>query len=436
MTSMRRERMAGWLLAPLLTAVLAAGGIAAQAGVASAVTTGAVTTGHHGRVLFVSPRAKPHAADLSCRSATFRTIQSAVNAAPPGATVVVCQATYREQVVVFKPLTLAGQLATIDEAGVAPRLSVTIPHFGKVTIFAGVVIVSSDVRFSGFGVEGAQGEGILAAGLGRDITGISITHSAVVHNDLGFGFPTPKSSYFECRPAGQIPGDCGEGIHFTAVAFSTISHDVVAGNSGGVLLSDDTGPTHGNLVANNYVTDNFADCGITVPGHNPFALDKKGRPQPQVAGVYDNVIRDNAVTNNGTKGEGAGILFANATAGTASYDNLVEGNFIAGNGLSGVTIHAHTIGKGQFEDLNGNDVIGNIIVRNNLKGDPLDFPASPKDGKTTGILVFSGGTRVTVRIAFNHIFNDAIGIWLSKAVSASGLRTNRFTDVGIRILRV
>ena len=431
MTFTRRGKTAGRLLAPLLTALLAAGGIAAQADVASAVTAG-----HHDRVLYVSPHAKPHRTDLSCRSASFRTIQSAVNAAPPGATVVVCQAVYHEQVVVAKPLTLAGQLATIDEAGVNPGLKVHVPHVGTVRIFAAVVIFSSDVRFTGFRVEGAQGEGILAAGLGRDITGISISHSAVVHNDLGFGFPKPKSSYFECAAAGQIPGDCGEGIHFTAVAFSTISHDVVAQNSGGVLLSDDTGPTHGNLVAGNYVTDNFTDCGITVPGHNPFALNKKGRPQPSVAGVYANVIKDNVVTNNGLRGEGAGVLFANATAGTASYDNLVEGNFIAGNGLSGVTMHAHTIGKGQFEDLSGNDVIGNVIGRNNLRGDPLDFPASHKDAKTTGILVFSGGTRVTVRIAFNHIANDAIGIWLSKAVSASGLRTNHFTNVGTRILRV
>jgi hypothetical protein len=60
-----------------------------------------------------------------------------------------------------------------------------------------------------------------------------------------------------------------------------------------------------------------------------------------VAGVYDNAIVHNVVANNGLKGQGAGVLFANATAGTASYNNLVAGNFIAGNGLSGVTMHAH-----------------------------------------------------------------------------------------------
>ena len=97
------------------------------------------------------------------------------------------------------------------------------------------------------------------------------------------------------------------------------------------------------LVANNIITRNATDCGITAPGHNPGALNAAGVPQPTVAGVYDNVIRGNVVTDNGLKGEGTGVLFANAAAGTASYNNLVEGNYIAGNELSGVTMHAHTL---------------------------------------------------------------------------------------------
>ena len=76
------------------------------------------------------------------------------------------------------------------------------------------------------------------------------------------------------------------------------------------------------------------------------------------------------VTGNGTTGDGAGVLFANASAGTASYDNLVEGNYIAGNGLSGVTMHAHIVGPGQFEDLSGNVIVGNVIGKNNLARRP------------------------------------------------------------------
>ena len=421
MTSRRIGRIAGWMLAPLLVA----GVVTAQAGVASAATTG--NNGYH-KTLYVSPYAWPSGADRSCRSARFRTIQSAVNAARSGSTVVVCQGTYHEQVVITKPLSLRGQRATIDQKGVTPTFKVTIPGIGKATIFAAVVMLSSDIRFSGFTVTNALGEGILAAGLGGDISGISISHNAVVHNDLGGGVP-PKSTYFQCAAQGQVPGDCGEGVHFTGVAYSHITRNYIADNSGGVLLSDDTGPTHNNLVAKNIVTGNSSDCGITVPGHNPKALNAKGQPQPSVAGVFNNVIRGNVVTNNGNKGEGAGVLFANAGPGTASYDNLVQGNYIAGNELAGVTMHAHTIKPGQFEDLSGNKVIGNAIGKNNLGGDPLDAPASPTDKKTTGVLVFSGGTPVTVTIAFNHIFNNHFGIWLSKPVTASGLGTNTFTNV-------
>jgi hypothetical protein len=420
MKSSRTVRLAGALLAPLLIA----GAVVAQAGAASADTRP-----HGGHVLYVSKSAKPHNRDKSCRSAAFSTIQSAVTAAPAGGTVIVCPGTYHEQVVVSQRLSLVGQRATIDQSGVTPTFQVTLPGLGTQTIYAGVVIVSSHVTLTGFTVKNAQGEGVLAAGLGAPIYDVTISRNAVVNNDLGSGVP-PKSPYFQCAAEGQVPGDCGEGVHFAGnIADSTIRGNFISNNSGGVLMSDDVGPNHDNVIENNVVTGNKADCGITVPGHNPSALSAAGVPQPKVAGVFDNVIRNNVVTGNGTTGDGAGVLFANASAGTASYDNLVEGNYIAGNGLSGVTMHAHTIAPGQFEDLSGNRIVGNVIGKNNLLGDTLDGPPGPSDTQTTAVLVFSGGTKVTVKIARNFIFNNSIGIWLSSAVKASGLGTNRFHNV-------
>ncbi|MGH3297089.1 MAG: right-handed parallel beta-helix repeat-containing protein, partial [Trebonia sp.] len=405
---------------PLLTTTA----IAAQASTASAAPAK-----HVNHVLYVSPKGSKWAKDQSCRTAAFKSIQSAVNAAPAGGTVVVCAGTYHEQVVVGKWLTLKGQRAVINEAGVKPGFKVTLPGLGKQTIYAGVVIVSSRVTFTGFTVTNAQGEGILAAGLFGPIKGLNISGNAVVHNDLGGGVP-PKSPYFQCAAQGAVPGDCGEGLHLAGgVSYSTIHGNFVANNSGGILVTDDVGPTHNNLISDNTVTGNSTDCGITVPGHNPLALNAKGKLQPAVAGVYDNVIKNNVVTNNGVKGAGSGVLFANAAPGTASYDNLVEGNYIAGNGQSGVTMHAHKIGPNQFEDLNGNVIVGNAIGKNNLDGDTLDGPPGPSDLVTTGVLVYSGGTRVFVTIAHNHIFNNSIGIWLSKAVKASGLKTNVFSNV-------
>ena len=175
---------------------------------------------------------------------------------------------------------------------------------------------------------------------------------------------------------------------------SEVGGNFVNANEGGVLLTDEFGPTHDNVVEGNVITGNPFDCGITVPGHNPNALDASGNRQPDVAGVYDNLIQYNVVTDNGLQGEGAGVLFANATAGTASYDNVVAHNFLAGNELSGVTMHAHTLAPGQYEDLSGNNVYGNVIGTNNLgstvagPGDILDGPpaAGPRHHRGARVL--------------------------------------------------
>jgi len=47
--------------------------------------------------------------------------------------------------------------------------------------------------------------------------------------------------------------------------------------------------------------------------------------------------------------------------------------------------------------------------------------------------VFSGSTPVRVTIARNHFRNDAIGIWLSKPVTARGLASNSFHHVTMPI---
>jgi len=423
-----RSVKAGLITSALLTPLLVVATTLAQAAPAGATTRGG---GGH-QALFVAKNASPSGSGQSCSTARYPTIRSALKAAPPGAAVVVCPGKYHEQVVIKKPVSLIGIHATINESGVTPSYIAHVPHVGKLKIFAGVVIVSSHVRVRGFTVKNALGEGILAAGVLGTISGISIEHNAVVHNDLGGGVP-PVSGYFECAAEGQVPGDCGEGVHFLSVAWSQVSGNYIADNSGGVLLTDETGPTHNNVVANNVVTGNASDCGVTVPGHNPAALSKSGKLQPAVAGVYRNAIVHNVITNNGNKGEGAGVLFANAGPGTASYNNLVAGNYIAGNELAGVTMHAHTVKPGQHEYLSGNKIIGNKIGPNNLGGDPLDFPASPKDTRTTGVLVFSGGTPVSTVIAHNRIFGNHFGIWLSKPVKAFGLGTNYFHRVRIPV---
>ncbi len=418
-----------------LTAVICAVAVLAQSAVAGASPGGWRGFGDHGggRSLYVSPSGSSRASDRSCRSASYSTIQSAVDAAKPGATVTVCPGSYTEDVIVSSPLTLRGVDATIQGTssanGNCDQLGAGGP--GSAPCLAGVTIKSSWVQISGFTVTGATGEGILATGSLKSgsISHVTIQDNRVVGNDLGGIPPSTGGGYPQCEAVGGVPGDCGEGIHLMGVADSVISHNYDSANTGGILITDEFGPTHNNLVEHNIVTENQYDCGITVPGHNPFAVDAHGNPQPSVAGVFDNVIRRNVVTDNGRKGEGAGVLFANATAGTGSYDNLVEDNYIAGNDLSGVTMHAHTVGPGQFEDLNGNKIVDNVIGQNNLGGDGLDGTQS--DPSTTGVLVFSGTVPVNVTIAHNVVFDNTYGIWEGVRGNVSTtLAGNRFFGVG------
>ncbi|MEA2196248.1 MAG: hypothetical protein QOJ25_299 [Solirubrobacteraceae bacterium] len=365
--------------------------------------------------LYVSPSGKAYASDRNCKSAAFTSVQAAVDASPSGGTVVVCKGTYTEDVVISSPLTLTGQHGAVIHG--AATTSKTCQQLGpgglgSASCLAAITIKSSHVTVQGFKVTGAIGEGILATGSvpGGSISKVTIKSNTVTGNDTGGIPPNTTSPYPQCVEQGQIPGDCGEGIHLMGVAKSVVSHNFVSGNSGGVLLTDEFGPTHGNLISHNTITGNAFDCGITAPGHNPHALDSSGNPQPSVAGVYNNTIAHNTITNNGNKGEGAGVLFANAQAGTASYNNLVEFNKISGNELAGVTMHAHTLGAGEFEDLSGNQIVHNVIGTNNTGGDPLDGSAS--DNSTTGILVFSASVPVTVKIAHNIIRHDVYGVWL------------------------
>lgn len=355
--------------------------------------------------LYVSPGGSAKKADRSCSTARFTTIAAAITAAAVGQKVEVCAGIYHEAVVVPKALELDGHGAVINAAGALDANNIPVP---------GILVTASHVKINGFTVENSTGEGILAMtipGAGT-VSGVTIDNNVVKHNDLG----TATSAYLQCQAAGAVPGDCGEGLHLMGVVNSFVTGNNVSGNSGGILLTDETGPNHGNLVANNWVHDNLSDCGVTLPSH--------------VAGngVYNNVVRANVITGNGLLADGgSGIQLASAGPDMGSHDNLVIGNYIAGNGHGGVTIHAHAPGQ----NVNGNKIIGNWIGRNNIAalGD-----TSAGDAKTTGIIVFSAVVPVAVTIHGNIISDNTYGIWLSSNVSApAAAQSNLFYRVAQKV---
>jgi parallel beta-helix repeat protein len=387
------------------------GALALLAGTAAATAMAlpaSAATSHAPANVYVSARGTARAWDTACSSAAFRSIEAAVSAVAPGGTVTVCGGTYHEDISVAKPLILRGEAhATIDAAGQAN----------------GILVTASNVRISGFIITGATGEGILA----KSVHGVTIAHNVVAGNDLG-GIPGSSlaKTYPECVPQGAAPADCGEGIHLEGASFSTVADNTVKDNTGGVLLTDETGPASHDTVIGNVITDNPYACGVTVVGHNPAAAPK-GVPSPKVAGVYDNVVSGNKISGNGTKLAGAGVVLATALPGDAVYDNLVEHNTISGDGLAGVTLHSHV--PGQF--LNGNAIVDNLIGVNNLLGDP-DF-APHVDNQTTGILAATV-TPLSVKVSGNKIVGNHFGIWTTGPVTG-GISHNVFDGDTVSVAR-
>jgi len=249
-----------------------------------------------------------------------KTINRGVGLAKRGDTVVVSKGSYSQNVLITKDIKVTGVGNPVINA------------LGRDNGFVVQGAGAAGATVSGFTVENAAFEGILVEKTSR----VTISGNLVKNNDQGHKAAKPTG---ECAPAGQIPGDCGEGIHLITVSHAKVTGNTVTGNAGGIYLTDEFGPTSHNLVSHNRSLNNLLDCGITVAGHSNKAVSLlTGKPTPTTGGVFANTVIDNVVNNNGTKEAGAGILMAGGAPGTGVYDNLVEGNSASGNGHAGVAL--------------------------------------------------------------------------------------------------
>lgn len=358
--------------------------------------------------LYVSPHGKDR--NACTRKAPCRTIGRAVAKARKGATIVVARGTYREGVVITKDVSVAGTHGT------------TLDAAGKTNGFLIKGARSAGTVIQGFTVKRALFEGILA----QNTAHLVISANTVTGNDLGAKSQKPTG---ECAPTGPIPGDCGEGIHLIGVTHSLVADNSVTGNAGGILLTDETGPTAHNKISRNKVHGNIPDCGITVAGHNGKAF-ASGKPHPKVAGVYANIITQNVSDDNGTLksgGGGAGVLLAAGGPGTAVYDNVVKDNVANGNGLAGITLHTHTPNV----DLNGNQLLNNKVSNDGALGD-----AEYGESGTVGILIGSASVKLSGTVVKGNTISDVhYGIY-TKNVPPIKRKANTFKRVAVPLKQI
>ena len=306
------------------------------------------------------------------------TIAAAVAAAFPGSTIKVAPGAYKEDVVIGKSLSLIGADSSdviIDAAGLSNGIYVDgLDNPGL-----------RNIVVSGFTIESANYEGVLIT----NATNVTIKGNRVLNNDTGLNID-------EDTCLGQPPFesgedfDCGEGVHLLGVNYSTLANNVIEGNSGGILLSEDTGETHDNLITGNLVKGNPYDCGITLASHAP-GLNSSA---PHL-GVVHNTVVDNQSIHNGylVPGAGAGVgIFADGSGIGLVDGNLVLHNELLNNGIPGVAFHSHV---GPNFGLPADDLNDNIIVGNHISGNGPDVGDTPLPARQASTSTAAAAVRLS-----------------------------------------
>jgi len=353
---------------------------------------------------------------FGCKS----TISAAVAAAGPGDTVVVTQGTYKEQVTITKSVSLVAlgfSQPVIDATGLNNGIFINGMAAAPKAGVANVVV-------NGFKIHNANFEGILIV----NASNVTIINNHVLDNnkslDIGAG-ECPGIPDFETNEG----DDCGEGIHLMATDHSNIVRNESNGNSGGILISDETGPSRDNVISGNYVHDNPFDCGITMASHGPATTVI---PTATVSfGVIRNTVAHNNSSHNGLQlpGAGAGVGIFAPFPGTKATANVVYDNDIRNNGLPGVTMHNHAWSPSPAPPVNLNN---NVIVGNRISGNAADTEDAATSGPT-GINIYSVAPITGTVISQNVIQNEAIDVAFKAPVGQLNVHLNDLEGRGIGV---
>jgi hypothetical protein len=347
-------------------------------------------------------------------------ISAAVAAASSGDTIKVAYGIYKEQVVITKALSLVAmdrKRPVIDATGMPNGIFIN-------GMWAAPSVGVFNVLVSGFNIRNAKFEGMLIA----NASDVTIVGNHVHDNNKALDIAAgtcPGTPAFETNE----DLDCGEGIHLIAVNHSSLVRNESDHNSGGILISDETGPTYNNLVSENFVHDNPFDCGITMASHGPAT---SVIPSAKVSfGIVRTTVANNEVIRNGFQvpGAGAGVGIFAPFPGTIAASNVVIGNDLRDNGLPGVTMHNHAWSPAPAPPVNMND---NQIIENHISGNGKDTADAATSGPT-GINIFSVAQVTGTIIAKNSFDDEEIDIAFNVPAGHINAHLNNFGDKGIGV---
>lgn len=249
----------------------------------------------------------------------YSTIQTAVDAAQPGDTVLVAAGVYSENVVVSTSgvRLQGGGGAVMDGTGLS-GIGIGIHVLG------GAAVPITGVEVSNFEVRNYE------RGITLELaTALSVSHN-YVHDNLD-------------KAAPQVLGD-GFGMELTNVSASDVSHNIISGNGfGGVRLSGLPSGSTNNTLHHNRVFDNGAQApnlggaGFTLTGPS-----------------NDNRIEYNDITGN----LGRGIVLGRPSGTDPIRGMLIAHNRLENNQRAGIAI----MGSANFNTVVYNDARGNNLA--------------------------------------------------------------------------
>jgi hypothetical protein len=333
------------------------------------------------------------------KSGCYTTIGAAVTAASPGDVIQVARGTYAEMVTITESLSLVAddgwQKPVIDATGLANGIFIDGMTAAPKSGVYNVVV-------SGFAIRNANFEGILVA----NASDVTLVGNHVSDNDKALDIANGTCPGINVGVETNEGLDCGEGIHLIAVRHSSIVRNESDHNSGGLLISDETGVSEDNLISGNNVHDNPFDCGITLASHGPATAVISTATLPY--GVRHNTIAHNISAHNGYEvpGAGAGVGIFAPFPGTTNADNVVIGNELRNNGLPGVAMHNHASAPAPAPPINMN---GNVIVHNHFSGNGADTSDAATSGPT-GVNIYSTAPVYGTVVSQNSFDDESIDV--------------------------